>query len=232
MSTSEPLLPTVCGEFPAPTTPRAAGSERDELLCSLEALLFVTTEPLSLQRLTAITGAELATVAECLAELEAHYANRGLSVRSVGGGYRFATAPCARAAVEALLAPPKTSLSPAALETLAIVAYSQPVTKAEIEAVRGVNVDGVVSALVEKGFLTEVGRKDVVGRPMLFGTTQEFLTAFGLPSLADLPPLPADYTDRLQREAHPPSPALEGTSESVVATPDVRALQGEPLSQP
>jgi segregation and condensation protein B len=162
-----------------------------QLLCEVEALLFVTAEPLSIPRLVALTGVDPGTVGASLAELEERYAGRGITIRSVGGGYRFATAPRARTAVEALLLPPKHSLSPAALETLAVVAYSQPVTKAEIEAVRGVSVDGIVNSLVEKGFLAEAGQKETLGRPTLFATTQEFLVAFGLPSLEALPPLPS-----------------------------------------
>lgn len=162
-----------------------------QLLCELEALLFVTAEPLSIPRLVALTGGDPSAVGASLAELEARYAERGITIRSVGGGYRFATAPRVRTAVEALLLPPKHSLSTAALETLAVVAYSQPVTKAEIEAVRGVSVDGIVSSLVERGFLTEAGQKETLGRPTLFATTQKFLVAFGLPSLEALPPLPS-----------------------------------------
>lgn len=198
-----------------------APDEREQLLCDLEALLFVTSDPLPFQRLAVLTGHRLADVAECIAELEERYAERGLTIRTVGGGYRFATSPRARHAVELLLLPPKTSLSPAALETLAIVAYSQPVTKAEIEAVRGVSVDGVVSTLIEKGFLVEAGRKEAIGRPMLFATTQEFLESFGLPSLAHLPPLPAEQVERLAQEASTEAAPLEGTTESGIASPEI-----------
>jgi segregation and condensation protein B len=110
-------------------------------------------------------------------------------LREVAGGYRFASSPAARAAVEAYLMPAKTNLSPAAMETLAIVAYLQPVTRPEIEAVRGVNVDSVVSTLLDKRFILEGGRRDVAGRPMEYRTTTEFLESFGLRSLAELPPV-------------------------------------------
>ncbi|MBV8600558.1 MAG: SMC-Scp complex subunit ScpB, partial [Candidatus Eremiobacteraeota bacterium] len=127
-----------------------------------------------------------------IAEIEGEYAHRGIVVRKVAGGYRFATASSARAVVEAYLLPPKTTLSPAALESLAIIAYNEhlegmPTTKAEIEAVRGVSADSVVATLLERGFISETGRKDVVGRPILYKTTPEFLEAFGLLSLDDLP---------------------------------------------
>ena len=130
-------------------------------------------------------------VAEALGKIADDYSERGVVLREVAGGYRFASSPAAREVVEAYLLPPKTSLSPAAMETLAIVAYLQPVTKSEIEALRGVNVDGVVSTLLDRGFVADAGRKDVVGRPVLYKTTPLFLESFGLRSLAELPPLDA-----------------------------------------
>lgn len=159
---------------------------------SLEALLFVTTESLSIDALAKLTGASHVEVAECLAVISHDYAERGIVVREVAGGYRFATAPGARAAVEAYLLPTKTTLSPAAMETLAIIAYVQPATKGEIEAVRGVNVDSVVNTLLDRQFIAEAGRREVVGRPLEYATTNAFLEAFGLRSLAELPPVDLD----------------------------------------
>jgi len=166
--------------------------ETGELRRTLEALLFVASEALSIKDLAKLSGAEEIEVTRALAEIEAAYAERGLVVRKVAGGYRFATAPTTRGAVEAYLLPPRTTLSPAALETLAIVAYNEhlegvPTTKTEIEAIRGVSADSVVTTLLERGFIAESGRKDVVGRPILYKTTAEFLEAFGLLSLEDLP---------------------------------------------
>jgi segregation and condensation protein B len=158
---------------------------------SLEALLFVASESLSIDRLVKLTGATHVDVAEALGKIADDYSERGVVLREVAGGYRFASSPAAREVVEAYLLPPKTSLSPAAMETLAIVAYLQPVTKSEIEALRGVNVDGVVSTLLDRGFVADAGRKDVVGRPVLYKTTPLFLESFGLRSLAELPPLDA-----------------------------------------
>ncbi len=158
---------------------------------SLEALLFVASESLSIDRLVKLTGATHVDVAEALGKIAEDYSERGVVLREVAGGYRFASSPAAREVVEAYLLPPKTSLSPAAMETLAIVAYLQPVTKSEIEALRGVNVDGVVSTLLDRGFVADAGRKDVVGRPVLYKTTPLFLESFGLRSLAELPPLDA-----------------------------------------
>jgi segregation and condensation protein B len=159
---------------------------------SLEALLFVASESLSIEALVKYTGATHVEVAETLQTIAQEYAERGIVVREVAGGYRFATSPAARPAVEAYLLPPKTTLSPAAMETLAIVAYLQPATRAEIEAVRGVNVDSVVNTLLDRQFIAEAGRRDVAGRPAEYKTTPEFLEAFGLRSIAELPPVDFD----------------------------------------
>jgi segregation and condensation protein B len=153
----------------------------------VEALLFVASEPLSIKQIAKLTRGSEIEVAATLARVSADYAERGIVVREVGGGYRFATSPLARDAVEAYLLPPKTTLSTPALEALAIVANMQPVTKTEIEAIRGVNSDSVVSTLLDRGLIAEAGRKDVVGRPMQYSTTPFFLESFGLRSLDDLP---------------------------------------------
>jgi segregation and condensation protein B len=170
-----------------------AGATQPELLetgslqRSIEALLFVASESLSIERLAKLTRASHVEVAATLAKIEADFAERGIVVREIAGGYRFASSPASRDVVEAYLLPPKTNLSPAATETLAIVAYMQPVTKGEIEGVRGVNVDSVVSTLLDRRFIVEAGRRDTPGRPMTYKTTQEFLESFGLRSLRELP---------------------------------------------
>lgn len=161
----------------------------DRIKSSVEALLFVAAEPLETKRIAKLVGEDEKAVALALQQLEEEYAERGIVVREAGGGYRFATSPLARAAVEAYLLPPKTTLSVQALETLAIVAHMQPVTKSEIESIRGVNSDSVVSTLLDRNLIVETGRKDVVGRPMLYETTQLFLESFGLRSLEDMPVL-------------------------------------------
>jgi segregation and condensation protein B len=163
--------------------------ETGSLQRSLEALLFVASESLSIDALVKLTGATHVEVAETLGHIGEAYAERGMVLREVAGGYRFASSPAARQAVEAYLLPAKTNLSPAAMETLAIVAYLQPVTKAEIEAVRGVNVDSVVGTLLDKRFIGEAGRREAAGRPMEYKTTADFLESFGLRSLAELPPV-------------------------------------------
>lgn len=164
----------------------------------IEALLFVAGEALTIKQIAKLTHAEEAHVALALARIEAEFAERGIVVREIAGGYRFASAPSARDVVEAYLLPTKSNLSMPALETLAIVAYMQPVTKGEIEAVRGVASDSVVSTLLDRNFIAEAGRKDVVGRPMLYETTPEFLESFGLRSLDDLPPMELEQGQPLE----------------------------------
>jgi segregation and condensation protein B len=164
-----------------------------ELRPILEALLFVSPEPLSLNRLCEVLdGVDRARIVACLDELRDEYrrADHGLTLAEVAGGYQLATvseaAPWLRK-LSVAKAPPR--LSKPALETLAIVAYKQPLTRPEIEAIRGVDVAGVVKTLMDRRLVKIVGRKDVPGRPMMFGTTKEFLQAFGLKDLSDLPTL-------------------------------------------
>ncbi len=176
--------------------PAAEAAALEEAVAQLqrpvEALLFVASEALSIARLAKLLNAQEREIAAVIQRIESDYADRGIVVREVAGGYRFATAPLAREAVEAYLLPPKTSLSTPALEALAIVAHLQPVTRSEIESIRGVNSDSVVSTLLDRALIAEAGRKDVVGRPMQYRTTPFFLESFGLRSLEDLPDLELD----------------------------------------
>ena len=164
----------------------------------VEALLFVASEALPIGRLAKLLHAEEREIAAVLQRIESEYAERGIVLREVAGGYRFSTSPFTRDVVEAYLLPPKTSLSTPALEALAIVAHVQPVTRSEIEAIRGVNSDSVVSTLLDRGLIAEAGRKDVVGRPMQYKTTPLFLESFGLRSLDDLPELELDPGQALE----------------------------------
>jgi len=166
--------------------------ETGSLQRNLEAVLFVASEALSIKTLAKLTGSEETEVATALQQIAEEFGDRGIVLREIAGGYRFASSPAARQVVEAYLLPPKTNLSPAALETLAIVAYMQPVTKSEVEGVRGVSADSVIATLVDRRFLIEGGRKEVAGRPILYKTTAEFLEAFGLRSLEELPPIDVD----------------------------------------
>ncbi len=159
----------------------------EKLLRPIEALLFVASEPLSIKQICKLTQATDIEVAATLQRIETDFAERGIVLREIAGGYRFASAPTAREVVEAYLLPPKANLSTPALETVAIIAYLQPVTKSEIEAIRGVSAESVVSTLLDRKLIDEAGRKDVVGRPMQYKTSPDFLESFGLRNLADLP---------------------------------------------
>ncbi len=166
--------------------------ETGTLQRNIEAVLFVASEPISIKALAKLTGAEESDVTVALQHIDEEFAERGIVLREVAGGYRFASAPAARAAVEAYLLPPKTNLSPAALESLAIVAYNEPVTKAQIEEIRGVSADSVIATLLDRRFIVESGRRESPGRPLLYKTTPDFLEAFGLNSLDDLPAVDLD----------------------------------------
>lgn len=185
-----------------PAEPNEAAEEMDAavqlLRRPIEALLFVAGEALTIKQIAKLTHGSEVHVAAALAQIEAEYADRGIVLREIAGGYRFASAPAARDVVEAYLLPPKSTLSTPALETLAIVAYMQPVTKSEIESIRGVASDSVVSTLIDRNLIAEAGRKDVVGRPMLYKTTAEFLESFGLRSLDDLPPMELEQGQPLE----------------------------------
>jgi segregation and condensation protein B len=163
----------------------------------IEAVLFVAPEPVTIDELCEATGEPSRRVQAALNELRSSLSDRGMALCEIGGGYRLHSDPSCREDVERYLLPPKTYMSPASLETLSIVAYLQPVTRAEIESIRGVNVDGVMGTLEQRQLIRELGRKDVVGRPILYGTTTQFLEAFGLRSLDELPPLPDEAPRRV-----------------------------------
>jgi len=161
-------------------------------LAILEALLFVAEEPLPLAKLQEILAdAAPAETDASLRDLAVRLENegRGLMVQEVAGGFRLTTRPDVHAWIQKLQQVKPTRLSRAALETLAIIAYRQPVTRAEIEAIRGVAVDGVLRTLLERELVRMMGRKAEAGRPMLYGTSQQFLEHFGLRELGDLPTL-------------------------------------------
>ena len=160
----------------------------------LEAYLFVATEPVQPAEIGRLLNIEAAAIEEALEDMANAYTRRinsGLHVVRIAGGYQMATRPAMAEGVARLLAAPgqKSRLSKPALETLAIIAYQQPVTQAEIESVRGVNADAVLKTLTERRLVQETGRREVPGRPFLYGTTPDFLHYFGLNTLEDLPPL-------------------------------------------
>lgn len=158
----------------------------------IEAMLFATGEPLKPERLSELLDIPLEHVLEMLRELQAdmEQPDRGLCLLQVAGGYQICTKPDLATVVEKLAVHQDARLSPAALETLSIIAFKQPVTRQEVEYIRGVQSDGVINTLLERRLIKEVGRKDTIGRPILFGTTDEFLSCFGLNSLDELPVLP------------------------------------------
>ncbi|HDP69568.1 MAG TPA: SMC-Scp complex subunit ScpB [Actinobacteria bacterium] len=162
----------------------------------VEALLFVADEPLTLKKLIGVTSFEASLIEKAIKELsdECQKENRGIQIREVAGGYRFFTHPAYCPYVEKLiLSADYRKLSQASLETLAIIAYKQPITRVQIGAIRGVNSAGSVASLQEKGLVKEIGRERGPGQPIMYGTTKIFLENFGLKSIEELPPL-KDFT--------------------------------------
>ncbi len=174
---------------------RTEGDEtaRAGLKALVEAIVYVTDEPLTAKQIAAGLRKPIEEVEAILDELVADYSRpgRGISIRQVAGGYKMGTKPEHHEAVRAFaktLTPP-LKLSMAALETLAVIAYKQPITAPEIMEIRGVQGAGVLKTLLEHKLITTAGRKNVVGRPILYKTTKEFLIQFGLKDLSELPSL-------------------------------------------
>ena len=167
--------------------------EFEDKLPIVEAVLFASGEPVDTQRLCEVTGLVKDELEQVMSALDEKYAkaDSGIELLRLESSYQLATkqeyAPSVKSALEIKK---NSQLSPAALETLTVIAYNQPVTKGFVENVRGVDSSGVVNSLVEKGLLVEAGRLDLPGRPIAYRTTDNFLRAFRLSSLKDLPPLP------------------------------------------
>ncbi len=156
----------------------------------IEGLLFVASEPVTIGDLASAVGCREAEVDATLVELKSLLSTRGIRVQRQGQLIQLVSAPGLTEYIEKFLGLSNTTrLSTPALETLAMIAYRQPITRPEIEAIRGVNSDGVLRTLISKGLVEEVGRLDSVGHPALFGTTFEFLRFFGLEELGELPEL-------------------------------------------
>ena len=172
--------------------------DTNELAHVIEAILFVAGEPVNvkdMQRALDVTEDETRQAIDAL-DSDYSFHRRGITLKRFGEHIQLSTRAEYAPYVERLLQPiQKQSLSQSALETLAIVAYRQPVTKLEMEAVRGVKCDYSVQSLVNKGLIEEVGRKEALGRPILYGTTDKFLSHFGLHTLDDLPKPPEENTE-------------------------------------
>jgi segregation and condensation protein B len=169
-----------------------------EEAAAVEAVVLVATEPIPPQLLAELLEVTTERIEELCDAIGASYEEeeRGFELVLVAGGYRFQSHPAYSGYVERfILDDQPTRLSPAALETLAIVAYKQPISRAQIAQIRGVNADGVMRLLVQRGYVESVGRDDGPGQAILFGTSQHFLERLGLRSLADLPPLEAFVPD-------------------------------------
>jgi segregation and condensation protein B len=167
---------------------------------ALEALLFVAERPLSRREIAGLAGTDRATVDARLGDLEVSLRARGIRLLVDGDRVELATAPDAGPLVARYVGADAARLSPASLETLAIVAYRQPVTKAAIERIRGVDSDYTVRTLLHRRLVVELGRSTAPGRPYLYGTGFEFLERFGLTSLDELPALDADVAARMAEE--------------------------------
>lgn len=207
--------------------------EDQELKKALESLLFITDHPLPLKELCKITGVkDDSRVGALVTEIRKDFEEKGSGVQvlEVADGFQMATRASNAKFVRKLFAEKMTMrLSHASLETLSIISYKQPLTRAEVEAIRGVEVIASLETLLEKGLIEVVGRKESVGRPLMYGTTKDFLRHFGFKSLEDLPPL-ADF------EPPPPGPggetstaaSTEGAAEVPVEASEVPAEASVP----
>jgi segregation and condensation protein B len=175
----------------------------EERKAALEAIIYAADEPATIEQLAKALGEEKLAVQDSLDELVASYAgeDRGIEIRAVAGGYKLYTKPQQHDVVRRFIKSlrPPLRLSMPALETLAVIAYKQPVTSPEISEIRGVNTAGVIGTLLDKHLITTAGRKEVMGRPILYKTSKEFLMRFGLSDLEELPSL--KEFEALAREA-------------------------------
>jgi segregation and condensation protein B len=189
-----PVLPDEVPDDVRDDVPEAPGALS---VAQLEALLFVAERPLTRREIAALAGVSRAELDALLGDLEVVLRERGLRLVAADDEVQLVTAPEAGSLIARYTGAEGTKLSPAALETLAIVAYRQPVTRGTIERIRGVDSDYVLRTLLHRRLVVEQGRADTPGRPILFGTGFDFLERFGLTSLDDLPPLDAEAAARL-----------------------------------
>lgn len=197
----EPAAPESTAPASAATDSVAGTLEPAGLsLTTLESLLFVAERPLTRREIAALAGVEAAVVDALLGDLEVALRDRGVRLVTAGETVELATAPEAGRLIARYTGAEGSRLSPAALETLAIVAYRQPITRAAVERIRGVDSDYVLRSLLHRRLVEERGRADAPGRPFLYATGFEFQERFGLTSLEDLPPLDSDTAARLAEE--------------------------------
>jgi segregation and condensation protein B len=196
-----------------------------ELKSALEAIIYAADEPATIDQLASVLGEEKHVVRAALDELVPSFASdeRGVEIRAVAGGYRVYTKPqhhdLVRRFIKSLRPPLRLTMP--ALETLAVIAYKQPVTQPEIQEIRGVNCAGVIETLLEKRLITTAGRKQVIGRPILYRTSKDFLMRFGLGDVDELPSL--KEFEALAREAL-------GSDDGIAVEPETP--EGEPLAEP
>jgi len=206
----------------------------EDRIAALEAIIYAADEPATLDQLAAALAEEKLVVQSALDELVASYANdsRGIEVRSVAGGYKMYTKPQHHDVVRRFIKSlrPPLRLSMPALETLAVIAYKQPVTAPEISDIRGVNTSGVISTLLDKKLITTAGRKEVMGRPILYKSSKEFLMRFGLSDLDELPSL--KEFEALAREALGTDEGLSpATDEALLDAPSTDTLENLPIPE-
>jgi len=211
--------------------------EKIELKSLMEALLFTATEPLNLDHFTSvISETSKEELKETLEEMQAEYDTRqaGFVLREIAGGYQMHSNPRWHSQIQALFSKPLvTRLSRSALETLAVIAYKQPITLPEISEIRSCNAAGAVKTLLECNFTRVLGRKRVVGRPFLYGTTREFLVHFGLKDLSEMPQLEEFEEligEKLSPEIFHPTETAEMELEPA-GTPEVQAVAEPELEE-
>jgi segregation and condensation protein B len=194
---TEPPAEAAAGSGPPSPEPTEAGPRGELTESQLEALLFVAEKPLGRREIAALAGVDRATVDARLGDLEVSLRARGIRLLVAGDRVELATAPDAGRLIARYVGADAVRISPATLETLAIVAYRQPVTKAVVERIRGVDSDYAIRTLLHRRLVVELGRAEAPGRPILYGTAFEFLERFGLTSIDELPVLDADVAARL-----------------------------------
>ena len=228
--------PEIEGAIPEellPQTPLSAADSADAQLKALvEAVIYITDEPLSADQIAIALQQPAEKVGRVLAELTSEYnkPEHGLTVRQIAGGYKMSTKPEHHESIRAFVKnlKPALKLSLAALETLALIAYKQPITAPEVMEVRGVQGAGVLKTLLDRKLITTAGRKQVIGKPILYKTTKEFLVQFGLQDLAELPTLKEfEELSRLSVTDDAGETAPAGLADTAPAQPEPEAEHSE-----